>query len=365
MDGEDPARRLGHRVRQLRQRKKLRPARVAAAVACDRSYISHLEAGRRWPSLRVAQRLDQVLDAGGDLVALWAELDARRPRQPMPTAMSTSMSSPPVPQTRYAPVWLTMLAPDALDAWDAANNGKEPATDRFQYYREVTAHGLPAVRESVQLAIQLEGPAGGPLTREQLTQAIDHYALGYGAVPALLLFDEVRACRRLTAQLLRHQRDDAPQRELYRAAGWLSALLGNLSFHLADSVGAKLHLTLAWQLGQRAGEGRLLAWTRGAQSMVALWDGDDQHARELRSCGRSRASASAATRCACSPRPPTSSPRTRTAGRPAASGSTGPSSSCTPPRPTSPSTSQPTPTRTRRPPVPSRTPAPTGGPREC
>ncbi len=78
MNGDERALRLGHQLRRLRQRKELRPARVAEAVACDRSYISHLEAGRRWPSLRVAERLDRVAEQGRQPSSGTAELTLAR-----------------------------------------------------------------------------------------------------------------------------------------------------------------------------------------------------------------------------------------------------------------------------------------------
>jgi len=78
VNGDERALRLGHQLRRLRQRKELRPARVAEAVACDRSYISHLEAGRRWPSLRVAERLDRVAEQGRQPSSGTAELTLAR-----------------------------------------------------------------------------------------------------------------------------------------------------------------------------------------------------------------------------------------------------------------------------------------------
>ncbi|WP_369386325.1 hypothetical protein AB5J72_00930 [Streptomyces sp. CG1] len=53
--------------------------------------------------------------------------------------------------------------------------------------------------------------------------------------------------------------------------GWLSALLGNLAYHLDDVSGARVHLDLdtAATYGARTGDRNLEAWAWGAQSMVA------------------------------------------------------------------------------------------------
>jgi len=45
------------------------------------------------------------------------------------------------------------------------------------------AAALAALRESIQLALDTEGPAGGPLTTEQLQAAVDYYALNYATFP--------------------------------------------------------------------------------------------------------------------------------------------------------------------------------------
>ncbi|MGJ6966077.1 hypothetical protein ACSDR0_29625 [Streptosporangium sp. G11] len=131
-----------------------------------------------------------------------------------------------------------------------------------------TASGLPAVRESLRLAL-LDAPHGGSVVVELAEAAVEHYALNYSRHAPSLLFDEVHAARGLLAEALASPADGATGVDLRRAAGWLSALLGNLAFHLADHSGARAHLAIAASLGERAGDTRLMAWTLGAQSMLA------------------------------------------------------------------------------------------------
>lgn len=40
-------------------------------------------------------------------------------------------------------------------------------------------NALTAVTDSVQLQREIEGPGGGPATREQLQRAVDYYTLDY------------------------------------------------------------------------------------------------------------------------------------------------------------------------------------------
>ncbi|WP_406313347.1 hypothetical protein OHA77_33605 [Streptosporangium sp. NBC_01639] len=131
-----------------------------------------------------------------------------------------------------------------------------------------TASGLPAVRESLRLAL-LDAPHGSPLVVELAETAVEHYALNYSRHAPGMLFDEVHAARGLLGEALAAPADGVTGAELRRAAGWLSALLGNLAFHLADRSGARAHLAVAASLGDRVGDDRLVAWTLGPQSMVA------------------------------------------------------------------------------------------------
>lgn len=131
-----------------------------------------------------------------------------------------------------------------------------------------TASGLPAVRESLRLAL-LDAPRGGPAVVELAEAAVEHYALTYSRHAPSTLFDEVHAARGLLGEALTTPADGATGVELRRAAGWLSALLGNLAFHLADHSGARAHLAVAASLGEHAGDARLVSWALGASSMLA------------------------------------------------------------------------------------------------
>ncbi|GGO70836.1 helix-turn-helix domain-containing protein [Nonomuraea cavernae] len=131
-----------------------------------------------------------------------------------------------------------------------------------------SASGLPAVRESLRLAL-LDAPQGDPAVVELVEVAVEHYALNYSRHAPSHLFDEVHASRRMLAEALAAPGGDGIHRDLRRATGWLSGLLGNLAYHLADQSGARAHLALAASLGERVGDTRLVAWTLGAQSMLA------------------------------------------------------------------------------------------------
>jgi hypothetical protein len=87
---------------------------------------------------------------------------------------------------------------------------------------------LVALRESIQLALEVEGPAGGPLAREQIEEAIGYYALNFSAFAPGHLAVEVHRTRALVSAMLRQPQSDTNRTELRRLAGWLSALVGIL-----------------------------------------------------------------------------------------------------------------------------------------
>jgi transcriptional regulator with XRE-family HTH domain len=61
---------FGERVVALMQERGLSAAGTARRVSCSPGYLSNVIHGRKRPSRRVAARLDDLLQAGGDLIAL-------------------------------------------------------------------------------------------------------------------------------------------------------------------------------------------------------------------------------------------------------------------------------------------------------
>ena len=166
----------------------------------------------------------------------------------------------------------------------AQRKGATSGAQEGAAYHPMTGNGngeLSALRESIQLTLEVEGPAGGSIVHEQLDGAVRYYALNYSKFPPGILFGEVQRCRALVAGMLRQAQLLGPRHHLEQIAGWQSALLGNLAFHLADYPAALTHLGTAGELGIHVGDDRLVAWTRGAQSMVARYQGRYAEALEL------------------------------------------------------------------------------------
>lgn len=100
-----------------------------------------------------------------------------------------------------------------------------------------TASGLPAVRESLHLALPAD-PMGSVGTAELAEAAVEHYALNYSKHPPQILFNQVHEVRQLLTPVVQAGPGASYGVDIQRQVGWLSALLGNLAFHLDDLAGA-------------------------------------------------------------------------------------------------------------------------------
>lgn len=261
-------------IRRDGQRRGQRTQRIAATIRRELPEVSALEAWRLalgWSRAEAIEQIARCYRADGlhppgpteSMLCRW-EHDPRDwpgPEYAVMIARAYGATLQDLDLTRHPAVCtLTQAAAVRYGRPDRAApppTWGEPMT---------TAAGLPAVRESLHLAM-LADPGAGPDVLETAQAAVDHYALGYSKHPPHVLFGEVRAVRELlAAPLADNSRDDA---ELHRILGWLSALLGNLAYHLDDHTGARVHLATAARLGDRVGDARLVAWSYGAQSMVA------------------------------------------------------------------------------------------------
>jgi transcriptional regulator with XRE-family HTH domain len=305
-------RQLGDALYNLRLRAGLTQQALAdlSGGRWSRSHIGRVENGDVTPSLDFVETMDALL--GGDrsltrrlpmLLLETAEQRSRRhgrrregrsPARPLaePSQASDEPSLYTLPST---PSQTALSAHEQRE--QAESPGQRPrdegrsAANRSQLLRMALWSGLGAVLESLRLTLRVEGPAGGPGTHEQLDLAVRHYAGVYWATPPGVLFHEVRQCRQLVGALLDQPQPERQARYLRLIAGWLSALLGNLSFHLGDYTAARAHLGTAGRLGEAAGHRGLITWVRGAQSMVALYDGRVRDALRLARQGQASAPA--------------------------------------------------------------------------
>jgi DNA-binding transcriptional regulator YiaG len=217
--------------------------RFAVRVGVDARMVSKWERGEKRPS-RLYQECLRLLFNDPELFG--ARDDAMNRRQWLRGA---------------AAVGTAMLLEEASPG---DNGGRSEDGTMGQLLADATA-------ESVELSRQTEASDLGPATLEHLDLAVERLGLIYMTTPPGLLLDEIRWYRRRAVEVLGGRHTLAQRRRLYVAAGWLTGLLGHLSFDLGDYQAARAHCVTAWQLADDAGEQELGAWVRNIQAMVALY----------------------------------------------------------------------------------------------
>jgi hypothetical protein len=281
--------RYAHEVRREGQQAGWPVRKIAAAIRVNLPQILPLEAWRLaygWSRPQTIAGIAALYESDGlaapplnpSMLCRWEH--GIHPPGPEYTHMLCRLYQAEAGQLGLGSVRVLMPTPRGLSEYGRLKETSTPA-NRYQMTAEDDAAALAAVRESVQLALEAEGPSGGPLVTEQLNAAWQYYAASYSAFPPVLLAIEVHRTRALVTGTLRAPQSEEARTELRRAGGWLSALAGNLAFHLGDYPAAQIHLSTAARLGATVGDGHLTCWALGAQSMTARAQRRDAEALDL------------------------------------------------------------------------------------
>jgi transcriptional regulator with XRE-family HTH domain len=204
---------------------------LARRVPCDRGLISRYVNAKQKPSLRMAQRLDEVLSAEGRLVALAPRASARK-------------------------------QPDKCDQHPVTEN----VIDVLDRIRRLTRAVDPDVISGLQDDL-----------RDTIRQYenLDHSTLG----PSLVK-------RRVWVGSLLDECSHPPQHlELFQIAGVTSGLLGYVAVGRGAFPLARAYCAEAFHLGRLAHDANLQAWARGLQSFCEYYSGQYHKALQLATDG--------------------------------------------------------------------------------
>lgn len=186
-------------LRRLREERGLSLRALAAAVYQGKSYIHDFEQGRKPPTVDIARRLDDALQAGGVLTAL------------------VTGSADGVPTDD-----------DSLDALELA--------------RRVTASDVSTE------------------TLDRLEAAFDDLATCYGTARPDELLARTRHHLAYVNRLVDARKTLDQHRRLLVVGGWLSLLAGTISIDLRQRDAAAARLATAQQLAEHAGHVEIEAW---------------------------------------------------------------------------------------------------------
>lgn len=259
---------------------------TAATICAELPEVRALEAWRLalgWPRSRTIERVGALYRSRGlrppglseSMLCRWEHRPYEHPSQEYVEALCTVYQAAPVSLGLDRATDRDWTDRDHISGYSASGSQACAPPARESQVTMTTSAGLPAIRDSLHLAL-LADPTGSSAVVDLTEAAVEHYALGYSKHPPHVLFGEVHGARTLLMHALtRSTAVPAPvEADLRRGVGWLSALLGNLAFHLDDPTGARVHLATAVAYGDRVGDARLAAWAWGAQAMVARAAGE-------------------------------------------------------------------------------------------
>jgi transcriptional regulator with XRE-family HTH domain len=201
---------FGRELSRLMDARGIGVRELARAVPCNPGHISNLRSGRNRPSHEMAARLDEVLAAGGALLAL-------------------------------------------------AQPSEAPADD------EIAA---------LELSRRAGASDIGDHTCERLEIAVDDLAVAYSGTPPGELLGRVRAYLGYVTRLADAKATLSERRRLLVAGGWLSLLAATLLIDLHEDHAAAAHLRTAAQLARETGYAEITAWVLETHAWAVLTAGD-------------------------------------------------------------------------------------------
>jgi len=131
----------------------------------------------------------------------------------------------------------------------------------------------PGLVDALDVSRHAGASSLAPGTVDQLRQAIDGFTALFPTTPADHLHDEVLGIRRWVGSLIDRKLTLDEHRELIVAAGWLSVLLGLLSFDRGEHPAARVWCDDGRERGLEAGHLELSAWSREPLVLAAFYAG--------------------------------------------------------------------------------------------
>jgi transcriptional regulator with XRE-family HTH domain len=234
------------RLRALMAERDISGNDLARRVPCDRSYVSLLASGKRQPSRRIARRIGDVLNDGGELETLASAL-----HDPAPAVSGSAGDD-----------W----ALDGRRDWDYLD-----AVERREMLR-LGALGLLAGSsgELVRQLLERVLETAETYSPEDWDLAcVDHMHAILTRPPAEVREGLIADLAALQRQLARARRDTVP--DLRRATAWLSALYGNVLTRLGDYEPARRWWATARHAADACGDDAMRVWVRGAEAAFGLY----------------------------------------------------------------------------------------------
>ena len=221
-------------LRALMAARGVSGSELARQVPCDPGLVSRYASGRQRPSARMAARFDDVLAAGGRLLAISGEATRR-------DALKLGLAASSTPEA------LSLLLDGA-------------AAEAMEFTRLI---GVTAVGHGVL---------------DHLDSVISGISNAYCTEAPGRVFPLAREYRFRVAELTAGPCTLRETQALYVCAAWLSELLAWLAHDLGRPAAAAAYAIDSYEHAEEAGHGELCAWAADAMCSVAMYSGLPQRA---------------------------------------------------------------------------------------
>lgn len=275
---------LGQQLATYRRAAGFTQHALAPLAHYGRSTIANAETGHQHPDRAFWLRCDELLHAGGQLVAGYEQIIAieREYRRPAPVEERALRGGMPrdLPQRFPYELGRTSAWPPvpAPRGWETLDDIAGIVTgDDGAYVGLERAITLAAARTSAH-AMNAGAWAVSETTIEQLRDDAARIARTFSELSPVQAVSETLQLRQLAMSALDQTRRPAQQHELYLITGQVVALLASASCDLGLWTSAMQYARAADTYGEIIGHTGVRAYARGIQAIVAYWNGDSGEA---------------------------------------------------------------------------------------
>ncbi|MCJ1677891.1 hypothetical protein MTF65_11155 [Streptomyces sp. APSN-46.1] len=139
---------------------------------------------------------------------------------------------------------------------------------------EMRRKAAMAANRALRYAVMAESQTLGSETLDHIHEEVARIARAYPRVPLHDILGDLVEVQDLTFPVLEANRaSPAQSRDLHLYAAMSAGMLAKASHDLADPRAAMMQAPAAYVYADKAGHGRMCAWTRGLQSLISYWAG--------------------------------------------------------------------------------------------
>jgi tetratricopeptide (TPR) repeat protein len=274
---------LGRYLRALREAASLYQADIARAVPCDRTTVTHAEAGSQLPASDFWEKADRLVGANGALIARYDELISVR---------TAYLAEQQAKRRTQAQATVEQLTADPSVKSKQAGRGSSddglptaPTGDYARQRRKTLKLGLAvaltpeilsrvladAADEAMEFTQATALSAVGQGTLEHLELAISDLNQIYSKDPLAEQFIVARVYRSRVDELIRGRHTLKELQALYVCAAWLSELLAWLAHDLGNSRTAQAFALDCYTYADEVGHGEICGWAADAMASIAMY----------------------------------------------------------------------------------------------